>query len=115
MQQLFEALRRERGSVTAELAVTLPAVGVLLGIVLGVFAVQVQHLAMVGDAAMAARAVARGETKAAAEQLVAKPGRTLVWINSGELVCVTMTQPARLAGLPALELTERSCARAAGF
>ncbi|MEN9753505.1 MAG: hypothetical protein RL670_1196, partial [Actinomycetota bacterium] len=53
MTQQFEALRREYGTVTAELAVTLPAVGVLLALVLGVFAVQVQHLAMVGDAAMA--------------------------------------------------------------
>ena len=115
MQRWLAALRRENGSVTAELAVTLPAVGLLLAIVVGVFALQVQHLALVGDAAMAARAVARGETQAVAEQLVAKAGRKLSFSKPGELVCAKLSQPAQLAGLPTFLMTEVSCARAAGF
>ena len=108
-------LRNESGSVTAELAVTLPAVGVILALVLGVYALQVQRLELVADAAMASRAVARGEAEAAAEQLVAHPKREVSFTNTGELVCAKITQPAQLASLPVFDLIEQACARKAGF
>lgn len=108
-------LSNETGSVTAELAVTLPAVGVILALVLGVFGLQVQRLALVADAAMASRAVARGEAEAAAEQLVAQPKRAVEFTTTSDLVCAKITQPAQLAGLPVFDLSEKACARKAGF
>ena len=76
---------------------------------------QVQRLQLASDAATAARAVARGEDAAIAEQLVQKANRKVEFTTPGEQVCAAITQPAAIAGLPAFELTEQFCARSAGF
>ncbi|MEI6590948.1 MAG: hypothetical protein WCO24_02985 [Actinomycetes bacterium] len=108
-------LTQENGSVTAELAVTLPVVGFMLAVIVGVFGMQVQRLQLAADAATAARAVARGESTWVAEQLVRKANRTVEFTSPSDLICAAISQPVALAGLPKFDLTEHSCARKAGF
>ncbi len=108
-------LTQEHGSVTAELAVTLPVVGFMLAVIVGVFGLQVQRLQLAADAATAARAVARGEDTAIAQQLVLKANRKVEFTTPNDLVCAAITQPVAVAGLPSFELTEQSCARKAGL
>jgi hypothetical protein len=60
----------ERGSVTAELAMALPAVALVIGITLGAFALQIERMKLVEVSATAARAIARGESEENARALV---------------------------------------------
>jgi hypothetical protein len=108
-------INQQNGSVTSELAVTLPVVGFMLAVIVGVFGMQVQRLQLAADAAMAARAVARGESTFVAELLVQKANRKVEFTSPSDLVCVALTQPIVVAGLPKFDLTEHSCARKAGF
>ena len=62
----------ERGSVTAELAIAMPAVSLIIGITLGAFALQVDRMKLVDVAATSARALARGETEESIRQLAAQ-------------------------------------------
>ncbi len=94
----MSVLSRDRGSVTAEFAVALPAVIAVLSLCvwgLGLAAAQVR---LQDRAGLAARAEARGE---GAEALAA--GGAVE--RDGELLCVRLTD--RIAGLT---LAARSCA-----
>jgi Flp pilus assembly protein TadG len=108
-------LSQENGTVTAELAVALPVVGFMLAVVVGVFGLLVERLQLSEDAAMAARAVARGEDTAFAEKLVAGPNRKIAFKYLDDLVCAEITQAATIASLPSFDLLERSCSRKAGM
>jgi hypothetical protein len=104
----------DRGSVTAEFAVALPAV--LVVIVLGVSALSAgaRQVRLQDAAADAARLIARGDDQGRAAQLVAGAvGDADMGVDRpGDLVCVTATAPA---GLPGLTLSARSCALAGGL
>ena len=106
----------ERGSITAELALALPAVllVVLLGVG-GLFAASTQ-VQLQDGAADAARLVARGESPARAASAVATvvPHGGASVSHRGDLVCVTATSTAHIAGV-ALPLTATSCALAGGL
>ena len=65
-------LQTERGSVTAEFAMALPAVSLVITITLGGFALQIERIKLVEVAAVAARSVARGETEEEARSMVAE-------------------------------------------
>jgi len=70
------ALGRERGSVTAELVVALPAVVVVLVLVLTVGAASVARLRAVDAATAAARSAALGEDTAAQRTAAVRVGGT---------------------------------------
>lgn len=61
--------RRDGGMVTAELAVALPALVLVLGVLLGALALAADQVRCVDAASAAARSLARGEPAARAEGL----------------------------------------------
>jgi hypothetical protein len=108
-------VRGERGSVTAELAAALPAVVLLLGLVLGAFAVGSQTVRLQDAAGLAARAMARGEPPPGVTGMVGLlvPGAAVDRRERSGLVCAVVTAPA--AGpLASLQLRAESCALAEG-
>jgi hypothetical protein len=105
----------ERGSVTAEFAAALPAVVLLLALALGALSVGSQSVRVQDAAGLAARALARGESLAAAAGLAGSlvPSAAIAQADRGGLVCAIVT--ARAPGLlAALELRAESCALAEG-
>lgn len=62
--------RAERGSVTAEIAVALPSLALVLGIALAAVQAAAAHLACVDAARLGARALARGDSDATALSLI---------------------------------------------
>lgn len=85
--------RDDRGSVTAELAVALPAVVLLLGFCVGAIGVAGQQVRLQHAAAQQAREAGRQQLE--------------------QIVCVTLTEQAA-PPLSALTLTARSCAPGGG-
>lgn len=98
----------DRGSATAELAVALPAVAIVLAIcVWGVQLAAVQ-VRMQDAAGLAARAAARGDDPGVAA--VAHPGSGLsTWVD-GELVCARASvEVASPVGLPPVPVAAVAC------
>jgi Flp pilus assembly protein TadG len=87
-------MRSQRGSVTAEFAVALPAVIVVLACCLAGLQVAGTQLRLQDAAALAARALARGDSPASALALVG--GAALQQTSEGDLLCATLTAPAGL-------------------
>ncbi|MGH8869216.1 MAG: TadE family type IV pilus minor pilin [Actinomycetes bacterium] len=84
---------RDRGYATAEMAVALPVLGVVLAMLLWGVAVAVAHVQCLDAARLAARAVARGESVPAAREaaLAAAPEGSEVSVSaSGGLVRVAV-------------------------
>ena len=102
----------ERGSATAEFAVALPAVAFVLAICLGSVQATSLQLRLQDAAADAARSAGRGEAADVARQrsLHVLPDATLEFETDGELVCATLHQRLRVAGLIDVEVAARSCA-----
>jgi hypothetical protein len=86
----------ESGTVTAELAIAMPAVVILIALATGVLGVQVDRISLTREAAESARAAARGESVA----------KTQV---RGNLVCVTKTKDSLF------KISETQCARRFGL
>jgi Flp pilus assembly protein TadG len=109
--------RSDAGTVTAETAVVLPALVVVLVFALwSVMAVTAQ-LRCVDAARVGARALARGDAPAsavAAARAAAPAGARVVITRSGDLVAVDVVASARLpgrwSGAPALRLSGRAVA-----
>lgn len=106
----------DRGSATAEFAVVVPPVILLLALTVGSLAAAGQQVRLEQAAAQAARLAAREEsTDRLAEIVAAVAGGSVAGVSTeGDLVCVTATAPSRLplAALPALRA--RSCALSGG-
>ncbi|TDK25468.1 pilus assembly protein TadE [Arthrobacter crusticola] len=106
----------ERGSVTAELAVALPALVLLLGVILGAATVGVTQLRLEEAARAGAREIARGEAGESVEATVrrlAGPGAGLEVAGDGDWTSVTVT--TRVQG-PFLDLLKvRLSATASGW
>ncbi|CAB4560247.1 MAG: hypothetical protein F2550_02680 [Actinobacteria bacterium] len=125
MQRLWNKKQwNDKGSVTAELALAMPAVSLVIAITLGAFALQIERMKLVGVSAMAARAVARGETQENVRSLVLEMSSTLesqqinVEIQTREnTVCVNLSRNFEIAGLPGklFDFSELQCARKAGL
>lgn len=98
---------RERGSATAELAVSLPALVLMVLVALGaVMAVRTQLLCV--DAAReAVRAEARGESGSAAGRRVAPDGASVILTVDGELIRATVHARVHPVGdlLPGLDIS----------
>lgn len=100
---------RERGSVTAELAVALTGVVLVLGGLLAVAAVSVVQVRVVDAAGAGARAAARGEPPAVVQQVGAQVAGTSTRVTStraGDLVTVTASRHVTvpLVGRPVVEV-----------
>lgn len=94
-------MARERGSVTAELAVGLPVVILLLAAVLAFGAASTAHLRAMDAARAGARAIAIGESVATASLAVSRVGgddAAVSFSTSGDWVTARVTKP--LAGGP---------------
>lgn len=108
----------DRGSVTAEFAVLLPALLLVLALCLGAIRLVGLQLQLSDAAADAARAAARGDDPARVAALVSSAvlGANLSLSTRGEFVC------AELGSVPAgglvsfgVRLTASSCALAGGL
>jgi hypothetical protein len=110
---------RDAGSVTAEFAVVLPAVLLVLAGCLGAVQVAGQQVRLTDVAADAARALARGEGADRAAALVRRAvgGASLGSERRGEFVCARLSAPSAFGPFAAVGLTvsARSCALAGGL
>ncbi|WP_088320911.1 TadE family type IV pilus minor pilin [Kineosporia sp. R_H_3] len=108
---------RERGTVTAETALALPAVVLVLGLVLGVVEVGGAQVRAVDAARAAARRAARGDSPGAvlaAARALAPAGATVSVGRSGGSVTVTVSAAVHvsLPGAPAVTVRARAVADA---
>ena len=97
---------------------TLPAIALVLVLAIGAMSLQLQKLQLIGTASSVAKAIARGESLAIVDDLVAKAGERVRFEFSEieNMVCVSLSVDA---ALPAIEfdvfdLIETQCARAQG-
>lgn len=105
--------RGERGSITAEFAVVLPAVLLVLVLCVGSASVSVQRIVVQSAAAAAARAAARGESGGSAQEAASRAGGGSVSIRrDGDFVCATVTADASFAAARTvgIRISGRSCA-----
>jgi len=103
--------RGEKGSVTAEFAIALPAVMLVLVACLGGISVAGQQLRVQDAATAAARAAGRGDGVAVAGHLA--PGASISQWIQGDLTCATVTTSATL-GPASIPLAASSCALGGG-
>ena len=110
--------KKDTGSVTAELVLTLPAVLLIVGLALGAMSVQLQRMELVSAASTLARAIARGEPIAIVDALVTDLGEQVGFEIQEELgvVCVILRSEIGIFSidLTGLELIETQCAKAQG-
>jgi hypothetical protein len=101
----------DRGSVSAEFAVALPAIILLLVLCVGVLSSASRQVRLQDATADAARLIARGDDEARALGLIsgAVPDARGSVESEGDLVCVSASAPL---GVPLLDmrLTASSCA-----
>ncbi|SDK45955.1 TadE-like protein [Cryobacterium psychrotolerans] len=105
---------RDDGTVTAEFAVVLPAVLLVLACCLGAVQVVGQQVRLTDAAGDAARLLARGESAERAASLVHRSvgGARLATERRGEFVCARLSAPAAFGPYATFGLTvaARSCA-----
>lgn len=101
----------DRGAVSAEFAVLLPAVLVVLALVIGGILLATQRLTLTAAAAELARLEARGDEALAAVRLARLPAGTSVSRSrDGEVLCVTLGAAPGHGLLAVVRLTARGCA-----
>lgn len=111
----WAAWANERGTVSAEFAVVLPAVLVVLGLVVGGVMLSAHRLTLVSMSGEIARAEARDDAAAAEAVLSHLGGKVDVDRNRGKaLYCVTLTSHPGQGLLAQIGITARSCAVAIG-
>ena len=100
--------------MTAEFAVVLPAVLLVLGLCVGAVNVVAQQVQLASLASSAARMLARGDDSATmrARIAAAAPGAQAAETPDGDFVCVGLERQARFGpvGLGTLTLNARGCA-----
>jgi Flp pilus assembly protein TadG len=110
-------MRRERGSVTAEAAVVLPAIVLVIAALVGAITVVTAQLRCQDGAREAARAAARSETPEVVAGLArrAAPDGSVVTVTSaGDQITVTVQSRVHILGglLPSMTVTGRAVALA---
>ncbi|CAN5553461.1 hypothetical protein BH10ACT7_BH10ACT7_06450 [soil metagenome] len=102
----------DRGSVTAEFAVALPAVVLVLAACVGGLQVAGHQVRLQDAAAVAARSIARGGGVGVAQARASRmvPGVSVTHRADGDLVCASLS----LAVPPGLTLRASSCALGGG-
>ncbi|WP_448003683.1 TadE family type IV pilus minor pilin [Agromyces bauzanensis] len=101
--------------MTAEFAVALPAIALVLAACLASVQLVGQHVRLTDAAADAARALGRGESTAEAGAIADRVsgGASLAVAEDGVFVCVTLQAPGR-GILSAVVLRAESCAVSGG-
>lgn len=103
--------RDERGTVTAEFAVVVPAVLVILGLVVGGIVIATNRLTLASAAADIARLEARGDIGLSTERLAgAGAGVTVERNRNGGLLCITLRAGPQRGILAALAVEGEACA-----
>ena len=112
----------DRGSVTAEFAIVLPAVLLVLLTSLSVLSLQASRIALVEVAAEGARALARGESEQLVAQLLENhelgDNASFQARFGDQAVCVEVAQKHEIrafGGLLPIEVKEAQCARKGGL
>lgn len=108
-------LREERGTVTAEFAVVLPAALVVLGLAIGGVLLAAQRVALVSLAGEVARLEARGDADAAEARLAhAGLDVDVERRRDGALLCVGLSTAPGRGALAAITISAESCAAVSG-
>jgi len=110
MRSPFPPEAHERGAVTAELAVVLPAVLLVLAGCLGALRLGVEQARVDAAAAVVARSIARGDPPGTAVARGTAAGAASVVVDHrAGLVCASAETSSPVLGLP-LRVTGTSCA-----
>lgn len=108
-------LASERGAVTAEFAIVLPAVVLVLGIVIGAVMLAAHRTGLVSAAGEIARLEARGDSELAEQRLSSLgTGVDVKRSDDGALHCVTLSSAPASGALHAVGITGRGCAVTSG-
>jgi hypothetical protein len=109
----------DRGAITAEFAIVLPTVSLLLAFSMSTLTAQFERTRLVSVAAGLARAVARGEPESQVREIYAAQlrGRTVTFSTEGMLLCAEVGREVTLLGMPnlPLRLADRECSRRLGL
>ncbi|WP_172956796.1 hypothetical protein [Rhodoluna limnophila] len=107
----------DRGSVTAEFALALPALALVMSVTIGGLGLQMERINLVSLAATASRALARGEDPAQLIEAFDQSGVRIEPSEAGELLCMTAYKEVKLVNLPEsmFSLSETQCARRNGL
>lgn len=103
----------ERGTVTAEFALVVPAILVLLGLIMGVVTVQRDSIIAQSVAGQAARALGRGESEDSVRARIADlvfADRVVVSRPDDRHVCVSVSARPGLGALGSLDGESHACA-----
>ncbi|WP_141887723.1 TadE/TadG family type IV pilus assembly protein [Leucobacter komagatae] len=112
---MFAALRAlwadRRGAVTAEFAVAIPAMLIVLGLAIGAVQLSAQRVALTALAGDVARLEARGDDRLAAARISEHAGSPLLSRSTaGGILCVAATSSPRAGLLAGIRVTGRGCA-----
>lgn len=113
-QRALRLLRADRGSVTAEFAVVVPAVLVVLGLAVGAIMLSAQRLSLSAAVAEVARLEARGDLAAAQLRLAALGEVGVARSRDGPMLCLVLSARPGAGALSAIEITARGCAAVSG-
>ena len=102
-------MRDDRGAATAEVAVALPIVALVLVACLGGLLAGTELVRLQSAAADAARLLGRGESSVLEHVQQVVPGATVLVSRSDGLVCVEARSAPRVLGVP-VEVSASSCA-----
>ena len=107
----------ERGSVTAELAIAMPSVALVLAVAFGGFGLQIERLKLVSTSASLARSMGRGDSEQRIRDLASETDSNLKleFDYLDDYLCVSVSKEAKINPLPGIEVSERQCARKGGF
>ena len=106
-------LRDDRGAVTAEFALAIPAVLVILGVMLGGIYLSSERVALISLAGEVARLEARGDDALAAARIASATRQpTITRESDGRVLCVTATAAPRQGIFSVLNISGRGCAAA---
>lgn len=104
-------IRNEEGSVTAEFAVMLPAVLIVVGIIISAITLSSQRILIVSASHEIARLEARGDANLAAAKIALLPeGTTLSRDERGGLKCIILTLQPVVGPLQVIKISAVGCA-----
>jgi hypothetical protein len=103
----------DRGSVTAELAIAMPSVALVIAVTLGGFGLQIERLKLVAMAASSARGDPELQVRQLAQESDSKSSLQFDYLD--DYVCVTASVDFVIASLPSIKVSERQCARKGGL
>lgn len=104
------------GSITAEFAMVLPAVLLILTLSLSALSVQAQRMNLIELSAIGSRALARGEGEFLVKQLLEQSRDVKYEISYEELmVCLKLSSAWEVFGLGSVPISEKQCSRKSGL